>query len=64
MRVSQRSIVLGISAEQVDQANRSWDSLESHEILGVVPYGLSIIHERSEKRVKEKKNHLSEIVIS
>jgi hypothetical protein len=26
MRASQRDIVSGISAEQVDQADRSWDS--------------------------------------
>ena len=43
MRVSQQDIVPGISAEQVDQANRSWDSLESHAIPGVVLYGLSIV---------------------
>ena len=64
MHVSQRSIVPGISAEQVDQANWSWDSLESHEILGVVPYGLSIVHERSEKQVEKRKNRLSETAIS
>ena len=64
MHVGQRSIVPRILAEQVDQANQSWDSLESHEILGVVPYGLSIVHERSETRVKEEENCPSEIVIS
>ena len=54
MRVSQQDIVLGILAEQVDQANRSWDFLESHAIPGVVLYGLSIVHERENKRRKKK----------
>ena len=58
MRASQKSIVPGILAEQVDQANRSWDSLESHEILGVVPYGLSIVHEGSEKVNKIGRAHV------
>ena len=54
MRVSQQDIVPGISAEQVDQANRSWDFLESHAIPGVVLCGLSIVHERENKQEEEK----------
>ena len=57
MRMSQQGIVPGISAEQVDQANRSWDFLESHAISGVVLYGLNIVHERENK---EERKRLSE----
>ena len=55
MRVSQQDIVPEISAEQVDQANRSWDSLESHAIPGVMLCGLSIVHERDNKQKEKRK---------
>ena len=53
MRVSKQDIVPGISAEQVDQANRSWDSLESHAIPGVMPHGLSIVQEKEDKKKRK-----------
>ena len=57
MRVSQQDIIPEISAEQVDQANRSWDFLESHAIPGVMLCGLSIVHERdNEQKEKEKES--------
>ena len=64
MRMSQQGIVSGISAEQVDQANRSWDSLESHAIPGVMLYGLSIVHARKRTNQRErtsKKDRPSEL---
>ena len=66
MRVNQWSIVPGISAEQVDQANRSWDFLESHAIPGVVLWGLSIVHERNEKwiRTKRKSSKRNSIIVT
>ena len=54
MRVSQQDIVPEISAEQVDQADQSWDFLESHAIPSVMLCDLSIVHERDNKQVKEK----------
>ena len=53
MHVNNKDIVLGISAEQVDQASRSWDFLESHASPGVMLCGLSIVHEGDNKQ-KEK----------
>ena len=61
MHVSQQDIVPGISAEQVDQANRSWDSLESHAIPGVMLCGLSIVHKETTSQKKERKDRPSEL---
>ena len=58
MRMSQQDIVAGISAEQVDQANRSWDFLESHAIPSVMLYGLSIVHGREDKRKEMKRKKI------
>jgi hypothetical protein len=53
MRVNNKDIVPGISAEQVDQARWSWDFLESHAPPGVVLCGLSIVHEGDNKQKKK-----------
>ena len=62
MHVSQRDIVLGISAEQVDQANRPWDFLESHAIPGVMLCGLSIVHKRETIETKGGNSKKGKIV--
>ena len=54
MRVSQQDIVPGISAEQVDQANQSWDSLESHAIPGVM-LCVALVSYTKRQQVKRKK---------
>ena len=53
--MSQIDTVPEISAEQVDQADQSWDFLESHAIPGVMLCGLSIVHERDVKQKKKEK---------
>ena len=60
MRVSQQDIVPGISAEQVDQAARLWDSQSHMRVLvscsvALVSYTEEIMNRR------KKKDHPSEL---
>jgi hypothetical protein len=61
MRVSQQDIVPEISAEQVDQANRSWDS-QSHMrslvscSVALVSYTKEIISKKGKKKESSKRN--------
>ena len=62
MRVNQQDIVPDISAEQVDQANRSWDALGHMRLL--VSCSLALVSYTNEIAGEKKKDCPSELAKS